>query len=109
MMPLMVDDDAINGDVLGMMMVVVVVMMALMVGDDALNSDVVGDDDGGGRGALLGHLQVSGSVGARHVISAKFAKIYIFNTDSVPVWILCQIICNRLAARIALQPRYGAA
>ena len=79
MMPLMVDDDAINGDVLVMMMVVVVVvMMALMVGDDALNSDVVGDDDGGGWGALLGHVQVSGSVGARHVISAKICQNIYF-------------------------------
>ena len=33
---------------------------------------------------------------------------YIFlNTRSAPVWILCQIICNRVVLRIALQPQGG--
>ena len=33
--------------------------------------------------------------------------ILFVNTGSAPVWILCQFICNRLVARIALLPRHG--
>ena len=82
-------------------------MMSLLIDDDAFDYDVVGgDNDDGG---LNWGTQVSGSVGARPFISAKFPlnlpNIFL-NTGSAPVWILYQIICNRLVASTAAQPRY---
>ena len=80
--------------------------------DDAIDGEVFGDDDDGGRGALNWGT-CKGLTLRVHAplficqIPPHFAKIYIFNTGSAPVWILCQIICNRLVARIAPQPRYS--
>ena len=57
---------------------------------------------------------MSGNVGARSFISANSFKSQLnspkyifFNTGFAPVCILCQIICNRLVARIALQQWYS--
>ena len=81
-----------------------------MAGDDAIDGDVFGDDDDGGRGAL--NWETCKGLTVR--VHAPFFKFplnfpkYIFlNIGSAPVWILCQSICNRLVARILLQPRYS--
>ena len=71
--------------VITMVVVMVVVMMPLMVDGDAIDGDVA-DDDGG---------------------PLNLPKYIFFNSRSAPVWILCQFICNRLVARIALKPQYN--
>ena len=94
--------------------VMVVVMMPITVGDDAIDGDVGDDDDDSGRGALTWGTCKCLVVWV-HVLlflpksfknPLKSPKYIFFNTGSATVWILCQIICNRLVAKIALQPQY---
>ena len=81
-------------------------------GDDVIDGDVGADDDGG-RGALNWRMCKCLAVWVHAPLflpnnfkSPPNLPIYIFfNTRSAPVWILCQIICNRPVARIALQPQ----
>ena len=103
--------------VMVMMMVVVVgVMMPIKVDDDAINGDVVGDDDDVSGWGAINWGTCKCLVVWVHVLlllpnsfkrPLNSAKYIFFNTGSAPVWILCQIICNRLVARIALQPQYS--
>ena len=75
------------------MMVVAVMMGGGDGGGDDEDGDGAGDDANGG---CDGNDAIDGDVG----YDAK--KIH---AGSAPVWILCEIICNRLVARISLQPR----
>ena len=89
-----------------------------MVVDDAIGDDVVGDDYDGGQNALnwrtCNYLAVWVHVPLfllnNFKSPPKFAKIYIYQYwISSCLWILCQIICNRLVARLTrIQPRLGA-
>ena len=100
--------------VITMVVVMVVVMMPLTVGDGAIDGDVVGDDDDSGWGALNWGTCKCLLVWV-HVLlflpnsfsPLNLPKHIFFNTGPAPVWILCQIICNRLVVRIALQPQYS--
>ena len=98
--------------VLPLLVVMVVVMMPITGGDDAIDGDVISDDDGSGWGALIWGtckylvVWVHVLLFLPNIFKSPLnsPKYIFFNTGSAPVWILCQIICNRLVARIALQP-----
>ena len=94
-------------------MVGLVVMMPIAVVDDAIDGDVVGDDDDSARGGhnwgtckcLILWVHVLLFLPNSFKSPLNSPKYIFFNTGSTPVWILYQIICNRLVARVALQPQ----
>ena len=94
-----------------MVVVMVVVMMPITVGDDAIE----GHNNDSGWGALnwgtckclVVWVHVLLFLPNSFKSPPNSPKYIFFNTGSARVWILCQIICNRLVARIALQPQYS--